>query len=193
MHPLPLRLSAICAAFLILPTGWAQEAAPAPSAQQELKELRHAVELQTKQIELLAEQVGRLTRALVAQQPGPEVATPTARTGTLSIPAPTANTAPSTSIAPKPLPPLPDVPPTASPASGTPKTEGVPTAEAVPGTKHVVAKGETLTSIAKQYNISLSELKNANKIENDRKLQIGQILSVPSLKTPDSPDKKENQ
>jgi LysM repeat protein len=184
MHSLPLRLSAICAALSFLPGAWAQDPA---SAQQEMKELRQAVQMQTKQIELLAEQVARLTRALNAQQPGPEIATPTTGTATTG--------APTTSIAPKPLPPLPDVSPTAAPATpaaAAPKGESVPTAEAVPGTKHVVAKGETLTSIAKQYNISLTDLKNANKIENDRKLQIGQILSVPSPKALDSPDKKEN-
>lgn len=188
MHPLPLRLSAICAALSILPSAWAQESA---TAQQELKELRQAVQMQTKQIELLAEQVARLTRALHAQQPGPEVNTPTTATpstGTLTIPPPT----PSTSIATKPLPPLPDVPPATAPAPAAPRAEAVPTAEAVPGAKHTVAKGETLTSIAKQYNISLTELKNANKIENDRKLQIGQILSVPTPKAPDSTEKKEN-
>ena len=65
-------------------------------------------------------------------------------------------------------------------------------AGAVPGTKHVVAKGETLTSIAKQYNISLNDLKNANRIGDERKLQIGQILSVPAPKAPETSDKKEN-
>src|SRR5690242_17907340 len=114
MHPLPLRLSAIYAALSILPGAWAQEPA---TAQQELKELRQAVQMQTKQIELLAEQVARLTRALHAQQPGPEVNTPTtsapttvapSTTGGLTIPPPTMGLNPSTSIATKPLPPLPD-------------------------------------------------------------------------------------
>jgi N-acetylmuramoyl-L-alanine amidase len=63
------------------------------------------------------------------------------------------------------------------------------------GTKHVVAKGETLTSIAKHYNIPLAELQKANKNVNDRKLQIGQTLTIPTAttaKTPESaPEKKE--
>ena len=65
-------------------------------------------------------------------------------------------------------------------------------AEVAGGVKHVVAKGETLTSIAKQYNIPINDLKTANKIENERKLQIGQVLILPTPKTPDTSDKKEN-
>jgi LysM repeat protein len=66
-----------------------------------------------------------------------------------------------------------------------PRTEPVP--------KHTVAKGETLTSIAKLYNITVSELQKVNKIENDRKLQIGQTLTIPPAKNPESTtEKKEN-
>ena len=62
------------------------------------------------------------------------------------------------------------------------------------GQRHIVVKGETLTSIAKQYNVPLTELAKANKDVNDRKLQIGQQLiipKVPEAKTPDTTDKKE--
>jgi LysM repeat protein len=48
------------------------------------------------------------------------------------------------------------------------------------GTSHIVARGETLTSIAKMNNVSVSELQKYNHIENDRKLQIGQTLAIPS-------------
>ena len=48
------------------------------------------------------------------------------------------------------------------------------------GSSHIVARGETLTSIAKMYNVSVSELQKYNHIENDRKLQIGQTLAIPS-------------
>jgi LysM repeat protein len=48
------------------------------------------------------------------------------------------------------------------------------------GTSHMVARGETLTSIAKMYNVSVSELQKYNHIENDRKLQIGQTLAIPN-------------
>jgi len=176
----------------MLPGAGAQET---PSTQQELKELKEALQQQTRQIELLAEQVGRLTRALQAQQKGPEVSVPTTSITppTLAVPPPTAGVSSSgLSIAPKPLPPLPDLNTEALKGEAVPKAEAVPRAEAVPGTKHTVAKGETLTSIAKQYNISLADLTKANKIENDRKLQIGQILSIPAAKTSDTTDKKES-
>lgn len=45
---------------------------------------------------------------------------------------------------------------------------------------HVVAKGETLTSIARMHKVSVSELQKINHIENDRKLQIGQTLVLPT-------------
>ncbi|MGI8890205.1 MAG: LysM peptidoglycan-binding domain-containing protein [Chthoniobacterales bacterium] len=44
---------------------------------------------------------------------------------------------------------------------------------------HVVARGETLTSIAKQHKVTIDELQKLNHIENDRKLQIGQTLVIP--------------
>ena len=153
--------------MLFLPRAGAEE----PPAQEELKELRQAVQQQTKQIEMLAEQVGKLTRAVEGQK------------GAAAAPAPA-----TTSV---------EIPKTAPTSLPVPENEPLPDiqkAEAVPGGagKHVVAKGETLTSIAKQYNIPLAELKKANKIQDERKLQIGQILTVPTAKAPDSPDKKEN-
>ena len=56
----------------------------------------------------------------------------------------------------------------------------IPTASAVPnGRTHVVAKGETLTSIAKMHKVTIGELQKLNHIEDDRKLQIGQTLILP--------------
>jgi len=168
MRRVPLILAFACSSFFALPA----PAEDSPGAQ-ELHELRQAVEQQSKQIELLAEQVGRLTRALEGQK-APEPAA-----------APAAPTAPTTSV---------EAPKTASDAAPeAPKAEAVPKAEtAAGGNKHAVAKGETLTSIAKHYNISIADLKNANKIENERKLQIGQILTIPTAKAPETSDKKEN-
>ena len=48
------------------------------------------------------------------------------------------------------------------------------------GNSHVVAKGETLTSIAKMHKVSVEELKKFNRIEDERKLQIGQTIMVPT-------------
>lgn len=47
------------------------------------------------------------------------------------------------------------------------------------GSTHVVARGETLTSIAKMHKVGIEELQKFNHIENDRKLQIGQTLVIP--------------
>ena len=52
------------------------------------------------------------------------------------------------------------------------------------GNNHVVAKGETLTSIAKMYKVSVDELQKANHIEDGRKLQAGQTITIPSSATP---------
>lgn len=46
-------------------------------------------------------------------------------------------------------------------------------------TTHVVAKGETLSSIALQYKVSVASLKSANNITDERKLRIGQKLVIP--------------
>ena len=68
-------------------------------------------------------------------------------------------------------------------AAGSERT--IPTATAVSSpipadaNTHVVARGETLTSIAKQHKVTIDELQKFNHIENDRKLQIGQTLVIP--------------
>jgi LysM repeat protein len=55
------------------------------------------------------------------------------------------------------------------------------------GNSHVVAKGETLTSIAKMHKVSVEELQKFNHIENDRKLQIGQTIMIPTSSSASSP------
>ncbi len=55
------------------------------------------------------------------------------------------------------------------------------------GNSHVVAKGETLTSIAKMHKVSVEELQRFNHIENDRKLQIGQTIMIPASSAASSP------
>jgi LysM repeat protein len=48
----------------------------------------------------------------------------------------------------------------------------------VTGTEHEVRSGETLTSIAKQYGVTIAELRKANNLTGDA-LRIGQKLVVP--------------
>ena len=64
--------------------------------------------------------------------------------------------------------------PSSAPAPSTP----VPAAAG--GNAHVVTKGETLTSIAKANRVGVQELQKFNHIENDRGLQIGQTIMIPS-------------
>ena len=70
-------------------------------------------------------------------------------------------------------------PPTPPPATnGTAAEAPKPTVQS--GNSHVVAKGETLTSIAKMHKVTVEELQKFNHIENDRKLQIGQTIMIPA-------------
>ena len=70
--------------------------------------------------------------------------------------------------------------PTPPPAAATsapvvPANTGTPA-----GNSHVVARGETLTSIAKMHRVGVEDLQKFNHIENDRKLQIGQTIMIPA-------------
>lgn len=52
------------------------------------------------------------------------------------------------------------------------------------GNTHTVARGETLTSIAKMYKVSVDELQKFNHIEDGRKLQAGQTIVIPTAPSP---------
>ena len=66
----------------------------------------------------------------------------------------------------------------------SPATAGAPGATpvhpAVAGNTHTVARGETLTSIAKMYKVTVDDLQQANHIEDGRKLQAGQTIVIPT-------------
>jgi LysM repeat protein len=69
----------------------------------------------------------------------------------------------------------------AAPAPATAAAPGVPASHSpVEGNTHTVARGETLTSIAKMYKVTVDELQKANHIEDGRKLQAGQTITVPT-------------
>ncbi len=74
-----------------------------------------------------------------------------------------------------------------TPSTAATATSTEPTTHGVAGNTHIVARGETLTSIAKQHSVTVSELQKANHIENDRKLQIGQTLIIPQGSSGASP------
>src|SRR5205807_9834353 len=67
---------------------------------------------------------------------------------------------------------------TPSPATPIAPTESV--SRPTNGNTHIVARGETLTSIAKMYKVTIDELQKANNIEEGRKLQAGQTIVTPS-------------
>ena len=69
---------------------------------------------------------------------------------------------------------------TPSPAPTQPPRPRPPKPPPQSGNSHVVAKGETLTSIAKMHKVTVDELKKFNHIENERTLQIGQTIQIPS-------------
>jgi LysM repeat protein len=154
--------------------------APTPPATAEVNALRSAIEKQAQQIEVLTKEIAELkslikkgqTVRLINQRP------------------PTPGEAEPTPEKPEPA-PAPAAAQTPAAAGSPPQAEPAPAAD---GSKHTVAKGETLTSIAKRYNIPLAELQKTNQIQDDRKLQIGQVLKIPSTaKTPEPPNQtKEN-
>jgi LysM repeat protein len=59
-----------------------------------------------------------------------------------------------------------------------------PSAKAGDGNSHIVARGETLTSIARMHNVSVGELQKFNHIDNPLKLQAGQTLLIPPSPIP---------
>src|SRR6266550_7868843 len=71
---------------------------------------------------------------------------------------------------------------TPSPATPIAPTESV--SRPINGNTHTVARGETLTSIAKMYKVTIDELQKANNIEDGRKLQAGQTIVIPSPAAP---------
>ena len=68
-----------------------------------------------------------------------------------------------------------------SPAAAAP---GESASRPMNGTTHTVARGETLTAIAKMYHVTIDELQKANNIEDGRKLQAGQTIIIPTSSSP---------
>jgi LysM repeat protein len=71
-------------------------------------------------------------------------------------------------------------PPTAAASAASPSHPSVA------GNTHIVARGETLTSIAKMYKVTVDDLQKANHIEDGRKLQAGQTIAIPTASPTDS-------
>src|SRR5260370_13875580 len=119
----------------------------------QLQELTKKIDEQNAKIDMLSQQILKLQLQLSNQRPGVMIGEG----------APSTSTSTSTT-------------PTSTPAPGD------PSAKAGDGNSHVVARGETLTSIAKMHNVSLSDLQKFNHIDNPLTLQ-----SCPTLLIPPSP------
>jgi LysM repeat protein len=71
-----------------------------------------------------------------------------------------------------------------TPSAATPIAPAESASHPVNGNTHTVARGETLTSIAKMYKVTIDELQKANNIEDGRKLQAGQTIVIPTSPAP---------
>ncbi len=47
--------------------------------------------------------------------------------------------------------------------------------------KHVISRGDTLSGIAQQYQVSMNLIKEANKLNNNSRLLVGKVLHIPSI------------
>lgn len=65
-------------------------------------------------------------------------------------------------------------------------------APAEEGRRHIIVKGDNLTTIAKHYNVPLGELQKANKNVNPSKLQIGQSILIPNVTKTEQPAEKKD-
>lgn len=119
----------------------------------------------------------------------------TRRSGRRSNPAPTPAPAPARQEAPayayqpppsapaNPAPypaapaPRPTAPPPAPSPRPTPKPAPAP-AKAAAARYHTVAKGDTLFSISRRYNVTVPKLKSTNGLSSDT-IRIGQTLRIP--------------
>ena len=138
---------------------FAQTMAPTPnqaiSQTAQLQELTKKIEEQNAKIDMLSQEILKLQLEITSHRPGVII-------GEGAPAAATSTTAPSTST------------PAAADSS----------AKSGNGNSHVVARGETLTSIAKMHGVTVSELQKYNHIDNPLKLLAGQTLLIPPSPIP---------
>src|SRR2546430_831633 len=155
-------LSALVLVVLASSNAFAQTFAPTPnqaaSQAVQLQELTKKIEEQNAKINMLSQQILKLQVEMTHQRPGVMIGE--------SAPS-SSSTSSSTSTATS----------TSPPASSSSVSAGN-------GNGHVVARGETLTSIAKMDNVSVGELQKYNHIDNPLKLQAGQTLLIPPSPIP---------
>ena len=121
----------------------------------QLQELTKKIDEQNAKIDMLSQQILKLQLQLSNQRPGVMIGEGAPSTSTSTSTTPTSTPAPAE--------------PSAKPGDGN---------------SHIVARGETLTSIAKIHNVSVSDLQKFNHIDNPLKLQAGQTLLIPPSPIP---------
>ena len=115
-----------------------------------------------------------------AAEPAPAAAIPAPAA---AIPAPAAPAAEvvETVVAEPPAPtPAPTAAPTAKPAPATEKPASSVAKTAAGGTTHTVARGDTLTRLAKKYGVSAQAIMEANGMKDADHLQLGKTLTIPA-------------
>ena len=155
-------LSLLLCCLALAPLRAAESAPGNAPAGDELKDLRRMLEQQSRQLDVLAQEVARLNLLLQAKNNGGSPAP--AEAGPASTPSPAADAPVQRAQAVHPESPAP-AGAAASPVPG--------------GLTHEVTKGETLTSIAKHYKVTVADLLKVNKIADVKRLQIGQTLALP--------------
>jgi LysM repeat protein len=167
---------ATAVAFMMAPISFlAAQEKGGPPTQGDLEAIKAELRSQDDRINRLSAEVTRLAEALkdkgIVVEKG-------------------AAAAPKASPAPKAAPASP------SPSATVPGTVGVdnPSPTAVGGVRtHVVAKGETLIQIAKQYGVTVEDIEQLNKITDAKKLQIGQTLKIPGSSSSGSPSPSDQE
>lgn len=141
--------------------GFSQTMAPTPnqavSQAAQLQELTKKIDEQNAKIDMLSQEILKLQLEIANHRPGVMIGESAA-----------ASTATSTT--------------TSSAPATVPGVESA--AKTGNGNSHTVARGETLTSIAKMHGVSVSELQKYNHIDNPLKLQAGQTLLIPPSPIP---------
>jgi LysM repeat protein len=136
------------------------------SVQSELEAIKIELKAQQDKIDQLSQEIAKLSEAIKESEASREKA-PSDKSSSSSPPPPKA-----VAVSPTPTPPA-----TAGVENASPSEPG--------GTRsHVVAKGETLTQIAKQYGVTVEDIEQANKIQDAKKLQIGQTIKIPGSASP---------
>ena len=134
-------------------------------ATKDLESIKAQLKAQEARIDKLSQDINKINETLKQQ-----------RSGTQPAAAPTA--------------PTPAASPSPNGSAAGPATVGVERAlpvEPANTRTHTVARGETLTQIAKQYGVTVEDIEHLNRIEDAKKLQVGQTIKIPPPAVSGSP------